>query len=220
MKRLRALAGAVVLVGLASAGQASAGDSAELAVDQSRVRLKTGPAIGVKGVRLEESRTLGRVLQSDEKTETIEIEGEAVRIAKPGIYLAGVVESSDEESLTLRIDAKERPVLVPRDAIRSFDVSRGKHSHPFKGIATGLVFGAAAGAAVGFLSGDDPRGFGSFNARTKAAFWATSLGAVGTMAGLVLGGIPSESWEPAPRRLQLAVVPQRRGARVAFSVAF
>lgn len=64
-----------------------------------------------------------------------------------------------------------------------------RKSRFFPGLGIGLLAGAASGAVLGFISGDDPPGWFSFTAGQKAAMGALGLGLLGAPIGGLAGAI-------------------------------
>lgn len=132
--------------------------------------------------------------------------------------VVGTVTRPAAASLVLRTDAGDE-VLVPHEAIRQIEVSRGHRSR-----GRGALVGAALGAATGVLAslawgascgGDECRlgtGFGLLLYTPLAALAGGGMGAALP---------PGERWERLPnRRLSLRVRPQSDGARLAVVLSF
>lgn len=96
------------------------------------------------------------------------------------------------------VDAQEgREILIMRERIKSIDVGVGSHSRAAEGLGIGLLAGAGLGALVGTLGGDDPTGFFAFSAGEKAARGAISLGFIGATIGAVAGASTRvDTWQP------------------------
>jgi hypothetical protein len=106
------------------------------------------------------------------------VEGELVAVKGRSLVLADSVMMTSAE-------------IAVEDIVRIRIVRK---SRVFSGLGIGVLAGAASGALLGFLSGDDPkRGFWtnwmSFTASEKAGIFAISLGAVGGSIGALVGGI-------------------------------
>ena len=122
-------------------------------------------------------------------------------VVPPGAWRVGALDRLTADSLFLRADgcASCAGVAMPRSAVSRFEASAGRGGHPFRGMALGLVAGAAIGAFVvapcphGNRGGDGPPcGLGQGLAAVYGGF-----------GGLLVGGIagaywPSkERWRPA-----------------------
>jgi hypothetical protein len=97
------------------------------------------------------------------------------------------------------IDAQGKRQQVPLEAVERVRFLSPGHPNgrgALEGGAIGLLGGAALGATLGFVSGNDTcsnSGLGScilhFSASQKAAIGAIGLGAVGVLAGFIAGGL-------------------------------
>ena len=83
----------------------------------------------------------------------------------------------------LLLDAEGKGVSIDIADIKVIRIV--KKSKAGKGALYGLLIGGAAGALLGFASGDDESGFFTFTAEEKALMGGASWG----IAGLILGGI-------------------------------
>lgn len=122
-------------------------------------------------------------------------------VVPPSAWRVGALERLTRDSLFLRPDgcAACATLAIPRTAVTNLDVSAGRGGHPFRGMALGLVAGAAIGAFVvapcphGNRGSDGPPcGLGQM--------MATIYGGLGGLfAGGAIGAYwPSrERWRPA-----------------------
>ena len=101
---------------------------------------------------------------------------------KDGQLIEGELISVKPNSLLL-LDPEGKDVSVGIADIKVIRIV--KKSKAGKGALYGLLIGGAAGALLGFASGDDESGFFTFTAEEKALMGGASWG----IAGLILGGI-------------------------------
>ena len=67
-----------------------------------------------------------------------------------------------------------------------------KKSNVFQGMFYGAAIGGAAGAILGFATGDDEPGFFSFTAEDKALLGGIAFGALGLIFGGIAGANPKD----------------------------
>lgn len=90
---------------------------------------------------------------------------------------------------------------IPRPSIAWLETaqrqSRGRSA--IRSAGTGLLAGFITGAAIGFLSGDDPEGFMAFSAEDKALIFGVGLAVPSAVVGALIGvARPRESWHRVP----------------------
>jgi hypothetical protein len=113
--------------------------------------------------------------------------------------LKGTVTSLVPDSVGVRPDGIEAPLILPRQSITRVDLSGGpKSGSRVNSTLTGMLVGGLTGAIIGVITGNLT---GKNSA--KGAY-------VGGAAGLVIGGgvgyvLPGEAWRPA----QLPPLPPR-----------
>ena len=135
--------------------------------------------------------------------------GSRVRIAAPvfgGKKQVASVVSVTGDSLVLRQGASTTYLAVAKSDITALEVSRGTYTRKGKGGLWGLLVGAGAGAAIGYVSYKDPKPCGpwcwggAFSPTSKemsAAFGGTLGGITGALLGAWIGSHPKDSWAPA-----------------------
>jgi hypothetical protein len=122
--------------------------------------------------------------------------GDAVRFSPEprGVWR---VERAGADSLVVRnADGVSRPVASTEVVIRRA-VGKNRLGSAVRGLLYGMGAGAVFGAAIGYAQGDDPPDvFLSFTAEENALFGAVAFGALGTIAGTVVGIVaPRSRWE-------------------------
>jgi hypothetical protein len=127
--------------------------------------------------------------------------GESVRVKGTATSGRFTMRSLTGTTLMLR-DENGADVSVEVGALESLAVARprSRGAAALRGSAIGLLAGAATGAVIGFLDGDDPRNaFIQFSAGEKAALGGILLGAGGAAAGMLIGlAAPGQHWEDVP----------------------
>jgi len=135
--------------------------------------------------------------------------GSRVRIAAPvfgGNKRVATVVSVTGDSLVLRQGFSTTYQSVAKSDITGLEVSRGTHTRKGKGALLGLLIGAGAGAALGYVSYKEPtcQGFecigeiwGPSSKGGNAAFGAAIGGILGTSVVALIGMRSTESWAPA-----------------------
>jgi hypothetical protein len=97
------------------------------------------------------------------------------------------------DSLTVLQDGEAGRITIPSAQVLTVAVSGGQHSHPWTGLAVGLLGGAAVGAISGASSGDD----GLFTGGELATIGALGGAAIGGLVGAVVGAmVHTERWRP------------------------
>lgn len=104
----------------------------------------------------------------------------------------------NETAITLQTSYSGQTEDVLWEEIQGLEI-RTQKSRRGSAAGIGLAVGAAAGALVGFASGDDPPGIVSFSAGAKAGMAALVLAPIGALIGAA--SAPGEKWEPAPTSL-------------------
>jgi hypothetical protein len=139
--------------------------------------------------------------------------GSRVRIAAPVFgpkKQVGTVVALTRDTLVLRQAANVAARSVATSDITALEVSKGTYTKKGKGALWGLLIGASAGAAIGYLSYEEPKcdpqpslfgcGFYIFGPDTKgsnAAFGSIAGGIVGTVIGTLVGMGRRDAWVPA-----------------------
>ena len=136
-----------------------------------------------------------------------------VRVTAPSTSdrrLSGDLVSIDATTLVLRGAGQAAPERIPLSSITSIE-RRLRPGRKRRGLAIGLLSGAAVGAAIGYVGGDDcnPGGL-CIDRGTTAAGAAIALGLVGLAVGALVA--PSEQWEATTtERLRVDVGPTPAG---------
>ena len=133
--------------------------------------------------------------------------------------ITGNLSSLDQASLIVKTSIGKPDVVLPRENISELEVSIRRGSRG-ESTVKGLGYGAAAGIAIGLLSGDDRPGMFSMTAETKAQVFAILLAPVGALMGLMSSS--GEQWHPMPTdQIKLGLVSPVHGeSRLAVTVLF
>ena len=124
--------------------------------------------------------------------------------APTGPRRTGFATAWTADSLVLDLAGAGGSWTIPITSVSRIDVniprSSGQGASRIGGM--GLLIGAATGAVLGYLQGDDPPLFGDepfpFSANQKAAIYGAMAGVAGGIAGAVIGTAwPGERWERA-----------------------
>lgn len=78
-----------------------------------------------------------------------------VRIVSPVFdkrFVIGSVVSATPDTLVFRADSESTSTAIPTASIVRIDVGFGKHTNKARGGVAGFIFGALAGAAIGFVA--------------------------------------------------------------------
>ncbi len=111
--------------------------------------------------------------------------------------VTGVVLTSTRDSLLVRAEPAGDTATFAVAQLSRLEVSAGSRTHRLRGAALGFGSGAVLGALVGVATYTKPdcRDFClDFGPGFDAAAGAVFLGAVGSVAGLLIGSRSSESW--------------------------
>jgi hypothetical protein len=196
-----------------------------------RVRVLAAPEVVYEGLRLSEGarETDSTPLRRTRNTISWRRGDDILTLPRPGRVLVGEVLSMDDQALTLSTGQGKPPVTIPRKSIVKLRVSEGRRpggEGALIGAGAGVFIGAATGTVVGFLSGDDHCECFRFTAGQKAVIGGVTLGAFGTVVGMITGAsAPGERWRtiPLPGRnhATLNVSPAAGGGvRVAMRLGF
>jgi len=122
---------------------------------------------------------------------------------------SGTVIEAGHESITLKEDGTDTPLVVPREDILILE-TRVQEGRKIRGTLIGLGVGGAMGAVVGYSGGDDPPGIMSMSAGAKAGVGAVVFGLLGAIFGAVAS--PGERWQTVPTQdVQIGFAPGPRG---------
>lgn len=146
--------------------------------------------------------------------------GARVRASAPGVgTMSGRVVAVQGDSLRVARDHSADTVRFAVSQLTSLDLSVGRHKRRWRGAGIGFLGGAALGAAVGAATYQKPDCTGSayfcdIGRGADVVVGATVVGAVGAVAGAVVGGGTVDSWRPVSlaRRASLEIgVPRSTG---------
>ncbi len=157
--------------------------------------------------------------------------GLRVRVRATGLggrRVVGEILAVDEQTLSLGRPDRMEPIVIPRSAIREWEVSEGRETRARAGATVGAVVAGLGGLLFGTLLG----GFANFECESSchpaAPYAGGALGAaLGAGAGAVVGRLvgstmESESWQALPPRgPAVGLAPGRRGmAWASWSISF
>ena len=136
--------------------------------------------------------------------------GSRVRIAAPVFgrnKRVATVVSVTGDSLVLRQGASTTYQSIAKSDITGLEVSRGTYTRKGKGALWGLLIGAGAGAALGYVTYQEPKPcqdfscswdiFGPSSKGNSAAWGAAAGGLLGAAVGALVGLSARDSWVPA-----------------------
>lgn len=159
-------------------------------------------------------------------------EGTRVRVAAAHRrdVITGVVVLHSSDSLIVQSDKDSGIVALPTGQLSRLEVSRGRRTQKLRGAGIGFITGAGIGALFGLATYEKPSCSGEgwvcldFGPQFDAAVGATLLGAIGALAGAMMGSRERELWRPAPadsrRDARLGVAPARGGVALTASLSF
>lgn len=148
--------------------------------------------------------------------------GTRIRVEAPTVSndrATGSLESIDATALHLTLE-DGGSLSVPRDALRSIDVSAGRRSHWVRGAGIGALAGLVLSSTMAIIGASE--GDAELTSLDNAMYGAFIL--VTTAGGAVVGGITgalirTERWEPvSPAGVQWGVGPTLDGG-IGFAVA-
>ena len=138
------------------------------------MRLHAGQVTEIDGVLKFGSSSIdarGHVVASTDKLVAVKTPERDTPLCLPraGATLAGQLLALDDEGWTITLDGEKTAFQIPRDAVASVDISRGRH--PGKDAGKGAVIGMLVGAAP-CLIGDEGTVFRAKDAPSYSALWA------------------------------------------------
>jgi len=179
------------------------------------VRVSTGGEVTGTGFSIDTRGARGKYVSEDKRTMTFQVNGQAVRVARPAMTLEGAMDLLGEETLVLRGTGESGPIVIPGRAITKLDVRR-RQSWKVRG----LLIGALAGGIVGGVIGASQEKEGDFLHGVPTAEGAV----LGTLGGALLGVLvaPGGKLEKdvSLDHVHVSLGPTRRGARFSVVVAF
>jgi hypothetical protein len=127
--------------------------------------------------------------------------GSRIRVLSPtlGERQTGVLLSADNDSVMMRVEKFDNPIVVRSSDITVMEVSTGTHTSKLKWSAIGLLAGAGIGALIGSATytqcKDSLRCITDIGGRSGSIALGAVAGALtGGVAGLLLGSPHRESW--------------------------
>lgn len=160
------------------------------------------------------------------------VPGDRVRVSAEDMSssIEGRVASFDSDNLSLFMPGQQGLVVVPRSRLKTVAISRGRMSvgrRAARGAGRGFLVGMTAGMLTSFIwspcFSDGGRCDGTFAEKVLAGvFWGGMFDILTLPLGTLIGAaVPAERWEGVPReKLQVAVVPRRRGVAISLRFAF
>ena len=153
--------------------------------------------------------------------------GERIRVRHAGESArVGTLVALTNDTLVVRWANDSAASRLPVAQVSRLEVSRGTERRILPRTGRGFIFGAAAGAVIGFAGGameDCEHELICFGPAGGALAGATVLGVTGAVIGALTGLAPSERWEsarPNPGRVALLLPARGRGKAIGLAVAF
>jgi hypothetical protein len=123
-----------------------------------------------------------------------------VRIVSPVLgerFVTGSLVSATPDTLVFRADTESTSTAIPTPTIVRLDVGFGKHTNKARGGVAGFIFGALAGAAIGFGVTPAPcTNCLDFSQGYAAVGGGVAGGVIGALVGVAIGKRPSDNWVP------------------------
>jgi hypothetical protein len=192
-----------------------------------RIRAATREIPGVLAIGRHHVTTKGVVVADDDGLVAVKVPEwpEPVCLPRPDETLTGRVTAMDSHGLTIAVDGHSSAFRIPRDAIRSLDISTGHANRGglvAKGAGMGFVVGAGLGAILGAATGGNCSSSCWFDRSDTAVIAGTGLGILGLAIGAIQGAATStERWKPVPAsRVTVRLHPVRGGGGVSVAFAF
>lgn len=159
------------------------------------------------------------------------VEGTRVRVstAHRRDPITGVVVSHSADTLVVRSDRDLATMALPSAQISRVDISRGRRTQKLRGATIGFLGGAGIGALVGYATYEPSCGSEGFicldfGPEFDAAVAGSLLGALGAVAGTLVGNREREHWKPFSGSLgqdaRLGIAPAGGGVALTASLRF
>jgi len=115
----------------------------------------------------------------------------------PDVLTGRLVRSNaDSVEIRLKTGAGWVAKVVPRQGIKSVELSRGRSAQIVRGIGIGTAVGGTLGTIVGLAMPGGSWGYVWTRGGTVATWGGAGAGA-GAMLGLIMGALSDERWVPA-----------------------
>ena len=182
--------------------------------------------------------TLAHAVPAQAPARTAKV-GDRVRITRLGFPtpVVGVMVSATTDSISFvpavphvfGAPGVQDTARIARTAVQLFEVSDGRHRHPWSGLALGLVGGGTAGIIVGAVSYEPCHStefMGCFlapSSRDESALLGGAVfGVLGSVTGLIIGTFyQTDHWHHVTleRVAQLRLVPASHGVGASLSLS-
>jgi hypothetical protein len=121
-----------------------------------------------------------------------------VRILSPVLgkrFVTGSLVSATPDTLVFRAASDSTSTAIPTPTIVRLDVGFGKHTNKARSGVAGFVFGALAGAAIGFVVTPPPcTNCIDFRQGYAAVGGGVAGGVIGALVGVAIGRRPRDNW--------------------------
>lgn len=146
--------------------------------------------------------------RSDDRGPSVRV-GSTVRIQMPDSVVEGEVVEVDGETWRVNVDGlrQDRTEVGP-ESVSRVEVKTGRQTNVLKGMGIGLLAGGASGALIGLATADEDA---FFSENLQIAGAAVTFGALGLVAGTIIGAIPRDRWEEVAPPGNLRISPQTGG---------
>jgi hypothetical protein len=144
------------------------------------------------------------------ESDPLSLAGTRARLSAPPLgprKQAGTVVEVRGDTLLFAADRQSERTLVPTASLTGLEVSRGMHSHVWKGVGIGFLAGALAGGVIGYSLAHTPPSDDGDYGPLGGAVGAVILGSVGIAAGAIIGSRQTERWEPLRLPVHLGLLP-------------
>jgi len=132
--------------------------------------------------------------------------------------LTGTLVEMRGDSVLFAADHQSVRTLIPTASLTGIEVSRGMHSHVWRGAGIGFLVGALAGGVVGYSLAHRPPSDDGDYGPLVGAVGAVIVGSVGIAVGAVVGTRQTERWERLPLPIHVGVLPGSGAVRLSVGL--
>jgi len=151
-----------------------------------------------------------------------DLAGSRVRLSAPPLgprKVAGTLVEAQGDTLLFAVDHQSARTRIPTASLTGLEVSRGMHSHVWRGVGIGFVVGALAGGVVGYSLAHRPPSDDGDYGPLVGAVGAVIVGSVGIGVGAIVGSRQTERWERLSIPIHLGVLPGRGAMELSVGFA-